>query len=288
MALAASGGGRMGGSSFSASRMRSYAPPSRSYSAPPVIVAPAVPFYGGGFGFSPFFFGPSLSFGLPGFGLFNLLFFGMAAWFILNTVMGFLGGSQEERMWEETQRSSVVRLQVGLLGSARKLQFDLERLADRADASTPEGLHYILQETVLALLRNPDYCVYGFSSSAVSADSFASESSFNRLSMEERSKFREETLVNVDGRRRRVDREAARDGRFNSEYIVVTVLAATEGTLKLPEIKSSSDLRDALTLLGSIPTDELQAVEVLWTPQNAEDTLVERDMLMDHPNLRSL
>jgi uncharacterized membrane protein len=36
-------------------------------------------------------------------------------------------------------------LQVGLLGSARELQSDLERIADRADTSNSRGLHYILQ-----------------------------------------------------------------------------------------------------------------------------------------------
>eukprot|EP00475_Leptophrys_vorax_P011887 TRINITY_DN18355_c0_g1_i1.p1 TRINITY_DN18355_c0_g1~~TRINITY_DN18355_c0_g1_i1.p1 ORF type:complete len:416 (+),score=-7.80 TRINITY_DN18355_c0_g1_i1:67-1314(+) len=286
-ALAAQGGGRMGGSGFSASR--SYSPPaSRSYGysggAPPVVMAPSVPFFAP----SPFFFfGPTVSFGFPGSGLFNFLFLGMAIFFIANTVMGFLGSSAEERMWEDTQKSSVVRLQVGLLGSARKLQRDLDRLADRADASTPEGLHYILQETVLALLRNPDYCIYGFSSSDVANDSYAGEAAFNRLSMEERSKFKEETLVNVDGVRRRVTREASSE-RFSSEYIVVTVIAASEGTVRLPDVKTAADLREALTILGSVPTDELQAVEVMWTPQNNEDTLSERDMLTDYPRLRAL
>jgi uncharacterized membrane protein len=38
-----------------------------------------------------------------------------------------------------------VHVQVGLLGSARELQSDLERIADRADTSNSKGLHYILQ-----------------------------------------------------------------------------------------------------------------------------------------------
>lgn len=36
-------------------------------------------------------------------------------------------------------------MQVGLLGSARELQYDLERIASKADTRSPEGLHYILQ-----------------------------------------------------------------------------------------------------------------------------------------------
>lgn len=56
---------------------------------------------------------------------------------------------------------SVVKLQVGLLGSARELQRDLNRMGGSVDTSNARGLHYLLQETVLALRRNPEYAVYG-------------------------------------------------------------------------------------------------------------------------------
>ena len=56
---------------------------------------------------------------------------------------------------------SVVKVQVGLLGTARELQRDLNRMANNLDTSTSQGLHYLLQETVLALQRNPQYAVYG-------------------------------------------------------------------------------------------------------------------------------
>lgn len=41
------------------------------------------------------------------------------------------------------------KLQVGLLGSARGLQKDLEKIAGRADTNTPDGLHYVLQGIAL-------------------------------------------------------------------------------------------------------------------------------------------
>lgn len=39
----------------------------------------------------------------------------------------------------------MVKLQVGLLGTARSMQRDLDRIASRADTSSPSGLHYVLQ-----------------------------------------------------------------------------------------------------------------------------------------------
>lgn len=56
--------------------------------------------------------------------------------------------------------SSVIRLQLGLLGNARELQTDLDRIADSADTSTNSGLHYILEETCLSLMRNPQFWAY--------------------------------------------------------------------------------------------------------------------------------
>jgi uncharacterized membrane protein len=52
---------------------------------------------------------------------------------------------------------------------------------------------------VLSLLRNPEYAVYGAASVKSERDLDAGEQAFNELSMEERGKFEEETLVNVSG-----------------------------------------------------------------------------------------
>ena len=51
------------------------------------------------------------------------------------------------------ERVSVAKLQVGLLGSARALQRQLDRIASRADTTSPAGLHYILQGALTA----PEY-----------------------------------------------------------------------------------------------------------------------------------
>lgn len=81
------------------------------------------------------------------------------------------------------ERIAVVKIQIGLLGLARDLQLDLEKIADKADTSSPEGLHYVLEETVLALLRNPEYCVYGFATSNSARGPEEAEDLFNEMSM---------------------------------------------------------------------------------------------------------
>ncbi|XP_027159634.1 uncharacterized protein LOC113761031 [Coffea eugenioides] len=284
-ALAASGG-RVGGKSFSSSRSysssssRSYSVPrmsggsSFSYSAP--YYAPS-PF---GFGGGGVYVGPAVGFGSS----FFLIMVGFAA-FVL--VSGFLSDRSEGGVLTATGKTSVLKLQVGLLGLGRTLQRDLDRIAETADTSSPEGLCYVLTETTLALLRHPDYCISAYSSADVKRSMDEGEKRFNKLSIEERGKFDEETLVNVNNIKKRSSTGQRASG-FSNEYIVVTILVAAEGVHKLPTINSSSDLKEALQKLASIPSSKTLAVEVLWTPQNEDDALSERELLQDYPLLRPL
>eukprot|EP00271_Cylindrocystis_brebissonii_P010096 TRINITY_DN26194_c0_g1_i1.p1 TRINITY_DN26194_c0_g1~~TRINITY_DN26194_c0_g1_i1.p1 ORF type:complete len:409 (+),score=82.95 TRINITY_DN26194_c0_g1_i1:161-1387(+) len=283
-AVAASGGGRIGGKAFGGG---GYSAPSQVYTAPPQASSTivAVPYYAPSpfgfspFGWSPFSFGPSIVLG--GGGVLTLIAVLAIFYFVTNT---FLSNSDDDLMATET--TSVVRLQVGLLGMARSLQQDLDRLADSADTSSPDGLHMLLTETVLSLLRQPAYCVYGRSSSSVT-DYEEGESLFNQQVMEERSKFARETLVNVDSMQRRMTRAPAAE-RFTSEFIVVTVVVAAEGRVELPPVNSVAELQQALTKLGSIRADQIQAVEILWTPQDVDDTLSAKEVIEDYPLLRPL
>jgi uncharacterized membrane protein len=187
-------------------------------------------------------------------------------------------------------RVSVVRLQVGLLGIARSLQADLDAIADKADTSSPEGLQYVLQETVLTLLRHPDYCVYGNSGNRTVVGVEAAEASFNELSMEERGKFEAETLVNVNARKKSAAPHApsaSSDGMTN-EFIVVTILVAADAPLKLPPVTSAEELKTALKRLGAVRVDALQAVEIMWTPQEDGDTLTQAELSRNYPLLNSL
>jgi uncharacterized membrane protein len=242
------------------------------------------------FFFSPWGFG--YGYGYPmggGGGLGSILFWAVLAIIAVQVAQNVLsqGGSSGEL--ETGERISVAKLQVGLLSTARDLQRDLERIASSADTSSPRGLHYVLQETVLSLMRNPNYCVYGFAKSGVEGSADEAESRFNKLSLEERGKFEKETRINVSGRTSRGSLGRMRDyGAPVSELIVVTILVAAEGRVRLPKVNSKESLIEALATLGAVPASDILAVEVLWTPEEEDDYFTADDLAADYPLLNTL
>lgn len=291
-ALAARGGGRIGGGSFRAAPSRSYSPPSRSY-APPGGGYGYGGYGGGGFGF-PFLL-PIFGFGGGFGGLLSILVFLSIAGFLVRTFRSVVGGDDAQiDSGYGSPTVSVAKVQVGLLSEARSLQVDLDRIARTADTSTSEGLTQVLQETTLSLMRHPEYWIYAGSETQQTRLE-AAETQFNRLALAERSKFAEETLSNVNNQLRGADRASlpAAKGQLvktdlssPGEYIVVTVLAATQGKLQIPAVNSTEDLRRALGQIGAIPSEQLLAVEILWTPQAEGDTLSSDDMMAEYPDLK--
>ena len=286
-ALAARSGGRIGGGSFRMPSSRTYAPRTNmpsggGYYAP----------YGGGFGF-PFLL-PLWGFGGGFGGLFGIIIFFTMANFLVQTFRRVTNGETEEVSYSSNPSVSVTRLQVGLLAQARDLQPELNRIAETADTNSPEGRSEVLQEASLALLRHPEYWVYA-GGGTQQAKLNAAESQFNRLSLAERSKFSEETLSNVNNQLKAVLSQEALSGEDNptrlisegpGEYIIVTLLAATLGKCEIPAINSADDLRQALRQIGSLPSEQLLAIELLWTPQAKGDTLTSDDLFAEYPDLK--
>lgn len=112
------------------------------------------------------------------------------------------------------------------------------------------------------------------------------EAAFNRMSLEERGKFQSETLSNVGGRTTRNVAKVSGDGL--NELIVVTVLAAVDGKVSTTDMNSQEDLKSNLELLGSVPSDRLLALEVLWTPQDENDYFTKQELVTDYPTLNML
>lgn len=292
-AYAARSSGRMGGRSFHSSRSHHSSSSSRStglagkHTTRTGTATPSTSTFAWGFfplvPFSPFGYGYGYGYGGGGGGglLFTLMLLGMFAFVAYEASQG---GVLDDTL---DDRITVARIQIGLLGLARQLQSDLDRIATRADTSTPSGLKYVLEETVLALMRNPDYMVYGGSATMVVRSPEEAEDYFNSFSMQERGKFTEETLINITGQRKSVTGQSGTLGMSN-EYIVVTILVAADGKFKLPRCRDLTETKEALTKVGSLRASSLQAVEVLWQPQAMGDALTRDELVRDYPALNIL
>lgn len=278
----------MGGSSFRAPAMRSA--PLRS--APSRYAPPMGYGYGGAGLFMNPFIMPFGGFGLGFGGLGTFLVLAAIASFVSDAARARVDGSEDDPVVQDPG-TTVLVLKVGLLSSARSLQIDLDNLARSADTSSISGLAFVLQETVTSLLRHPDYWAYG-SVNVRNQRLSKAEGEFNRLALEERLKLNEETLTNTSGNRAEKARASATDSDLRnvpSEYIVVSLVVAAEGTLtrKLPKnVDAVRDVDRALKALASVSVGNLQAVEVIWAPQSLRDTLTAQEMLADHPELKQL
>lgn len=276
-AFAKRSGGRMGGSSFKSAPSRS-APSNSGYSGSSYNNN----FGGGGI---PFIFWG----GGGGGGLFTILLLVIVAGAIMQA---FRGRGDGEGITGMASKVTVAKIQVGLLSSARSLQQELTRLALESDTSSVEGLATVTRETAISLMRHPEYWVYV--SSANENTKFAlAEQKFNSLVMSERSKLNEEVLSNVSGRvlqgktASSLPSAGSLDLEAPSEYIVVTLLLAVAGDSlsKLPPLRSTADLQSVLSAIGSVPADNLLAVEVLWEPQSEDYTLTTDEVLTIYPDL---
>jgi uncharacterized membrane protein len=287
-AFAARSGGRIGGGSFRA--------PSRSYRAPVGggSTYRGGGYGGGGFGFSPFM--PFYGIGFGGGGLFSMLVMMAIAAYLFQTFRNTFGDSALAD--SENPTISIAQVRVGLMAQARSLQLDMDRIAFNADADTPTGRAKVIQEVSLALLRHPEYWVYGSAATELPKLSGA-ETVFNRLAMSERSKFTEETLANLNGKVTSPKLNGSTTTAItpqtpaelvalngDAEYVIVTLLVATHSQLKFPKINNEADMKQTLNQIGSLPASDLLAIEVVWTPQADGDSLSSDDIMAHYPDLK--
>jgi len=178
---------------------------------------------------------------------------------------------------------TVTQLQVALLAQARQVQTDLTELTLNLDAETPEGRTELLRESVLALLRSPENWTHVFANSQTFKSREAAGSHFEQISIEERSKFNAETLAKVGGQTRR---QTLRAGDEPAAYIVVTLLIGTENDNPLVRpMHTIEELQTTLRQISGLSPEYLSIFELLWSPQDAADSLTRDELLEEYPSL---
>ncbi len=283
----AASGGRIGGGSF-----QSPSPRSQNYGGygGNNFRGYGSGYRGGGIGF-PFLL-PIFGFG--GGGIFGFLILMSIVGVIVNSFKNssnFSNSSNNSILSQSTNPSkvSLIQFQIGLLASAKEIQMKLRELASSSNTSTSSGLQRVLQDTTLALLRKPELWVY--SNIETGSVPFASaESTFNRISITERSKLKAELTSNYSGQITTPTNNESNPGDSDStnEYIAITILVATKKDLRLNDSLSNEQITEALRLLGSISSNDLIALEVIWQPDGEGETLREEELITQYPNLKHL
>lgn len=307
-AWARSSGGRYGGrAGFSQSRSGSSGggwsgsrpAPTRPYSAPPPSsYGPSMP--SPGFGYFPFLL-PFLGWGGGGGGGFGfggvlglLLILGIVA-LVGRVLLRNLAAARRDRQELSPltspggDRYAVVKCQLALLSTARSLQRELQTFANDATTDTMAGLGAALQDGVMALMRHSDYWRYGAVHVHHAATLDDAERAFNRVVSQERAKLSEELTVNIDGIRRQASRAASAPSNEVGQYLVVTLIVATG----YPEFTayptpSAKDFESTLQRLSTLLTSDLLALEVLWSPENPDDSLTADELIAEYPELSAL
>ena len=181
---------------------------------------------------------------------------------------------------------NLIRLEIGLLATAKDVPAALHNLVAAIDTSTDAGLSQLLQQAALLLLRHQQFW-HAASYSFQRVRYAQAESAFNSMTMEARSKLSFETISNVGGIKQ-VDTQhlpAPADSLPPGDYIVVVLVVATSASLNLKQAHSTEEIREQLAEIAAAAGSNLEGVEVIWQPDSATESLSRDDIVTMYPEL---
>lgn len=231
-----------------------------------------------------------------GFSLFpppSVLFLGIGAYVLYNVLSNRIGGSDFSNDGDSGslgQGASVMKLQVSMSADWAKNGNIMQTLADLSsrsgNISGRSQISSLLSDASLSLLRKSD----DWTSASFEGESFngasKAEPSFQRIAISERSKFENENTSP------RSSSSSIVQGA--STEAVVSIIVAVRGRSDALKTSASSvgNIKTILqTLASEALTDDgenIMGVEILWTPNEPGETLSERDIISDYPELMRL
>ncbi|MGE0397799.1 MAG: DUF1517 domain-containing protein [Kofleriaceae bacterium] len=181
-------------------------------------------------------------------------------------------------------------LRIALDGRARKfVQSELAKIAKTADTKTSEGRIAMLREVSLMLRRVRDAWVYGGAVNEPMRSLSAAKPVFDRHVDDARSRFRTETIRNVQGT---TTTTHAPDFIPRSEegagvILVSIIVCARTELFTVKNIGTGEDLRKALEAAPHRAASDLVAIEIVWQPSEETDRMssMELEAKYPHPEL---
>ena len=217
------------------------------------------------------------------------LFFLAVAGFIGFTWISILRGPRPDRLdraMAHMNDADVSVLRIALDGRARAfIQRELMRIAGTASTATDEGRVAMLREVTVLVRRLRDAWVYGGAENEPMRGMLDSKAAFDHHVDEAREKFLEETIRNEQG---------GTTGTAPSSYtprsdegaglvLVSIIIAARQELFTVKHVGNADELRRALEAAGTLDTDVLVAVEIVWQPSEDADRLSSMELEAKYP-----
>lgn len=182
----------------------------------------------------------------------------------------------------------------------------LNRLSRTANTDGRVGVQDLTSQVALELLRRRSSIVAAHARGRHHAESGPAQREYNGVAIRERGKFQRETVsryggVNYNDPPAPSSASSSRKKGIPEDYsagkatvAVVTILMLIDGdstSRAMPSrIGSVRDVEEALSRIAADAKadDCLRGAEILWTPEERDETLTMREVLADYPSLRSI
>ncbi len=182
----------------------------------------------------------------------------------------------------------VSRLSLGIDWRARReLQDTLNRLAQTGDTSSPQGLANLLRETALALRRVELSWLY------ISQEAFGplspqdAEQQFNLIATRARAQFQTETVRGWGGD---VQQQQAPEMQANKNEgegtVVVHLVIGAYRAFSSMQAPDANQIRMALDNRAALTSNQLGALEVIWSPSAENDRMSTAELEQNYPDMR--
>jgi len=180
----------------------------------------------------------------------------------------------------------VTVLRIAIDGRSRKfLQSELARIAKIADTATPEGRVTMVREVALTVRRLRDAWVYGGAVNEDLRDIGTQQQVFQRWVNDARARFREETVRNEGGVKTSTaaSEYTPRSDEGAGLVLISIIIAARRELFTVRQIGNGEDLRGALDGIGTLDTNTLVAVEIVWQPSEDSDRMSSMELEAMYP-----
>ena len=253
--------------------------------------------------FTPFYARPSGVVVSSGPSFFSLFLFAGFALFVASALSSF-GSSTSDTLSSITNQSvlgsgvSVAEISVALevpnRDSPNSILSSLDRLSRTARTDSRVGLQDLTSQVAIELLRRKSSIVAASTRASHYRDENKAQREYNNISIRERGKFQRETVSKYGEVDYSDTRQSTPSEYSKATVAVVTIVVLIDGdsTSKAlsGKVNSIRDVEDALSRLAAdVKVDNcLRGAEILWTPEERDETLTMKDVFADYSSLRSV